>query len=706
MNNLIESRVSGDLGVLVFNNPPMNVFTAESFSALEEKFEEFRHDPAVKAIVFTGNGFVFSAGVDVKLIYELAAQQQIEEVATLLKELHQFFLAIDRSAKPTVAAVNGYCLGGGLELALSCDFILAGLNAQFGFPEVALGLIPGLGGTQRLTRRVGVRNSLRLLLGGTPIPGSMALELGLVDCIVGNEFIPNVKEIVQEIIGGCVKPRSSCSLNPTEADLTEEDIVQIAKGKPAIAVEAALSAVKEGAALSLEEALFGVELHRFLDCLATEDALEGLASFAQKRAPHFLRTIGGNGGGNGHANHIDVVEREKTVPEKTEQPITQVLPWESEDYQTLRNLVREFAQKELQPKVAWMEEHEEVPRQILSQMGELGVFGVMLPESYGGSGLGKMGACVLADELTYTHPSTAIVLGAHTSLACEALYLFGTENQKERYLQPALKGEKIGALSTTESDIGSDVGAMRTRATKIQNGWVLRGSKQFITNGEIADFIVVFAQTDPLGHNKTLAAFIVDTSSKGFAITRREKKMGLHASRTNSFSLDDVFVPEENVLGEIGRGFKMVMRIFNNSRITLAASCIGFIRRAIDESIAFSKSRMLFGEPMYMKQNTQLQIAQMETKRMLIESAVFQAAWKCDRGLDIRNEAAAVKYSASELADQAVDAAVQLHGGAGFMQDFPIERFSRDVRVFRLFEGTSEIQLLTIAKEMIKSRFI
>lgn len=377
-------------------------------------------------------------------------------------------------------------------------------------------------------------------------------------------------------------------------------------------------------------------------------------------------------------------------------------PWEREEYVAIREAMRDFATNEIRPHVKWMEEHEEVPKKLRDQMGALGFYGVPFDEKYGGLGLGKIGSCVIAEELGAAHPSTGVVFGAHVGLGLEAVNLFGNEDQKIRYLVPGITGEKFGALATTEPSIGSDVGGMKTRAVKVDGGWTLSGEKQFITNGEIADFVIIFAQTDPKGHNKTLAAFIVDTNSKGFSVAKREKKIGIHASNTNSLVLDNVFVPDVNLLGNPGDGFKMVMRIFNNSRITLTASCVGFVARAIEEAAGYAKNRILFGTPMLMLQNTQLKLAEMEAIRRVIQSAVMCAAWKVDRGEDVRVDAAVVKYLGPELASKAVDMGLQLHGGSGFIEEFPIAMLYRDIRVFRLFEGTSEVQLLTIAKDLAK----
>ncbi len=694
---VVDTRVSGELGVIFINNPSTyNALSSEVFKGLEDAFEKLQKDDAVRVIIFTAEGLSFSVGADVKIIYDLLMSGDREKVRKLLWELHEFFLQIDNSPKPTIAAINGYCLGGGLELALSCDYILAVPSATFGFPEVGLGIIPGLGGTQRLPRKIGVRDAMRLIVGTRSITADKALEIGLVDRVIKNDFIAGVKSFSSEILSGAVKIKECPVLCPSDADLSRNEIIELAKENPVVAVEIAQSAIRNGAMAGDIVSALKIELDHFLVALFTPDAKEGISAFLGKRRKEFLATCGGS----------KTVVKELALQEKKEETIALTPPWETDECKMFRDMVRDFAQKEIAPKVTQMEEREGIPKELIKRMADLGMFGVSYSEEYGGSGMGKIGACILADELAYVHPSTAVFFGAHVTLFCETIYLFGNEDQKTRYLVPGLKGELIGALATTEPGVGSDIGSMKTAAKKVSGGFVVKGAKQFITNAEIADHIIVFAQTDPLGGNKTLVALIIDTKSKGFEITKREKKIGIHASVTNSFSLDDVFVPDANMLGEPGQGFKMVMKIFNHSRVTLTAGCVGFIRRAIDEAISFAKNRTLFGSPMWMYQNTQLRLAEMEATRYMVEAMVYQGAWMIDRGLDVRNEAAAIKYWGPELAQKVVDMSLQLHGGAGFIEDSPIARLYRDVRIFRLFEGTSEIQLLTLAKEIIKRKFI
>lgn len=385
-----------------------------------------------------------------------------------------------------------------------------------------------------------------------------------------------------------------------------------------------------------------------------------------------------------------------------------VLPWEAEEYKILKAMVHKFGEQEVKPMVSWMEKEEKIPSTLWEKMIGLGFFGIPFDESFGGAGLGKMGFCVLIEELAYYHAALSLVVIAHTSLASEAIYLFGTDQQKQKYVKPfGIFGDKIGAFAVTEPGAGSDVAAMETKASNIRggvvlNGYMLNGSKQFITNADVAQFAVVWAQTIPWG-SKTLAAFIVDLPTPGLKISKREKKMGLHASHTNSFTMEEVFVPEVNVLGRIGEGFKMAMEVFNRSRLGIAASCLGFIRRAIDETIRYTSQRKMFGGTLLDMQNTQMELAKMEAARYLLESAIYRAAWQADQGQYIRKDAAIVKYMASDLAVKVVDKAVQLHGGSGYMQDYFIEQLYRDVRAYPLFEGANEVQLLTIAKNLLNA---
>lgn len=696
----VLERFGKKMGLLTIDNPPMNLFTKDMLESLSVRIHDFQRDPEVAAIIITGSGMAFAAGVDVRFIYEMAQSGDRGKVAGFLTKLHLVFGTLHNGLKPTIAAINGYCFGGGLELALACDFMVASKSptVQFACPEINRGIIPGLGASQRLPRRIGFQPALKMMLAGIPHgihSGSSALQAGLIEAIFSDQLISEAADFAGRVLEGFIKQsdrRGPCS---EFLELTENDFEKFAKGNPLYPARTIVRMTADGLRMDLHKALFEVELPALLDCLFKPDALEGLASFLEKRPPVFEFAVG----------QVPVSSKETVVKEKAPAVIAATPPWESEECQMLRQTIREFGERELSwPKVVQMEKAEAMPKELWNKMAEMGLFGTSFPEEEGGYGLGKVGACILADELTYFHPSTAVTLGAHASLACEALHLFGNKDQKEGYLGPGIRGSKIGAFVTTEPGVGSDVANIKTVACKVNGGWRLKGEKQFVSNGEIADFIVVVAQTSSPGDRDGLSMFIVDRGSSGLSVGKHENKVCIRASCTNGLALDDVFVPDANVLGEVGRGFKMTMQVFNRSRISVAASCIGIMRRAIDEAWNFAKDRMLFGEPLYMKQNTVMELGRMQANLFAVKSAVFNAAWMMDRGLDIRNEAAAVKYFAAETASEVVDRARQLHAGAGSIEDYPIAMFWRDVVIFRVFEGTSEVQALALGKELIKSK--
>lgn len=696
VEKVILEHFGKKMGLLTIDNSPMNLLTEEMLHNLVDGIQDFQQNPEVAAIIITGSGAVFAAGVDVRFIYEMAQSGDRDKVAGFLTRIHGVFNTLHHGSKPTIAAVNGYCFGGGLELALACDFIVVSNSStvQFACPEINRGIIPGLGATLRLPRRIGPQRALRMMLAGLPrgvLNKQAALQAGLADADIEGQFTLGVADFAKRVLDGSIKSQSYYAPWPLlePSSLSEEDFEKFAKGNPVYPARTIGRVVRDGLPKYLYDALLEVELPALLDCLFQPDALEGLSSFLEKRPAVFKFVVG----------QPSVVEQQAPAI------VVATPPWESEECRMLRQTIKEFGERELTwPKVVQMEEAEAIPQELWNKMAELGLFGTSFSEEEGGYGLGKVGACVLADELTYFHPSTAVMLGAHASLACEALHLFGNKDQQEHYLGPGIRGSKIGAFVTTEPGIGSDVANIKTRAHKVDGGWQLKGEKQYVSNGEIANFIVAVAQTSSPGNRDGLTMFIVDRGSKGLAVGKHENKGCIRASCTNSLALDDVFVPDSHVLGEIGRGFKMTMQVFNRSRISVAASCIGIMRRAIDEACNFAKDRMIFGEPLYMKQITVIELGKMQAKLFAVKSAVFNAAWMLDRGLDIRNEAAAVKYFAAETAFEVVDRARQLHGGAGSIKDYPIEMFSRDEIIFRVFEGTSEVQALSLGKELIKSK--
>ncbi|MEX1063989.1 MAG: acyl-CoA dehydrogenase family protein [Candidatus Paceibacterota bacterium] len=689
MSKLVEIRREDNFATVIINNPPYNTLNDEVFGQLTFAINELAEDFGVESIIITGKGH-FSAGADVNRIWDIAQSGDEKLGRELLARANAVIYSILKCKKPVLAAINGYCLGGGNEIAMACDYRIATIEAQLGQPEISLGIMPGMGGTQVLPFLVEPMIALKMLIGGNPITAAKARDIGLVDEEVADSgsMVRFVKDLARN---PQALPRKTHPFvlavsydfqQKLDENLELKAFVEARSKEFPDAVGAIVKLVQQGLETHGWEVRLVNEQNAFMRVVTSESAKRGLA-----KSP---------------------LIKKKIEPEKPKEISTTVAvpPWESDDIQLLRQTVREFAKNEIQPRVAWMEENKEVPKDMIGKMAELGLFGTSFPEKYGGMDFGHVGLSVVADELGYVHLSTLLTFGAHVSLACEFINLFGSEDQKQRYLVPGIQGKLIGALATTEPGVGSDVGAMKTKAKKVDGGWIINGAKQFITNAKIADFIIIIAQTDSMGGNKALAAFVINTADKGFSIVKTEKKMGLHASCTSNFAMDDMFVPDNNLVGDVGQGFKMVMRTFNNSRIMLSASTIGVVRRAMDESIAFAKDRPLFGEPMWMKQNTQFKLAEMETIKYMIECMVYDAAWKIDRGLDVRNEAAMVKYMATEHAFKAVDTAVQLHGGSGFMSEYPVEMFFRDIRVWRLFEGTSEVQLLTIAKELIKTRFM
>ena len=689
----VELKISENMGVLILNNPPYHALTIELLEELCLKFKEASENSATKALVITAApGMFFSAGADVRMIQEVINKNNPEELRALLTRLHEILLEIDDSSKPILAAIDGVCFGGGLELALACNYIIASPKSMFAFPEVTLGIIPGLGGTQRFRKVVGLDTAFTYIVSGKRFDAQEAFNIRLLDSIIEGDFIAGVKLFANKVVTGSVK--NKLYLIPRDKDARmfrlRKELSIIARGMPKTTVELAASALFLGAEkTNISEAL-KVEMGFVEECFQTPEAKEGIAAFLEKRKPNFKYVIG-----------------ENTTPEKvtTTAKILEILPWQRDEFMELRSTIRKFGEKEIAPLIPKMETDGIIDKNLMKKMASLGLFGVSFAEKYGGAGLGEIGAGVVMEEITFWHPSTAVMIGAHVGLALEAINLFGSDTQKERYMVVGIAGEKIGAYATTEPEVGSDIAAIKTRAKKVAGGWTISGSKQFISNGELADFIIVFAQTDPNGGQKTLAAFIVDTKSPGFAITKREKKIGLHASCTNSFSLDEVFVPDENLLGKVGQGFKIAMNTFNHSRALLGAGCIGAIRAALAYAIEFVRTRKAFGKNLFEIPKIQENLAKIEVMRATLEPLVYQTLWHADEGKSIIKEASIVKYLASEYAWEAADLALQIHGGSGYIEDYPIARLWRDIRVDRIFEGTSEIQLLMVFKELFKEKF-
>jgi len=375
----------------------------------------------------------------------------------------------------------------------------------------------------------------------------------------------------------------------------------------------------------------------------------------------------------------------------------------NEEQQMLRDTTRDFVNAEVRPLAAQIDKEKKIPQSLLDQIQDLGFLGVPFAEEYGGGGFGEMGLCIFMEEITRGCFSTAVVCGGHTSIGAQAIYLAGTEEQKQRYMPDLNEGKKWAAYALTEANAGSDAGAMEMTATPDGDDWILEGSKIWITNGDFADVIVVFAATDrSKGTRGGITAFIVDTDSKGFNVGKPEEKMGQCGSTTAEIHLDNVRVPGNNLLGAVGDGFKVAMETLDRGRLTLGANCLGAAKEALDISIRYSQERLAFGKPIAEQQAIQWMLADSAAEIFAMDSMLYRTAWMCDEGMPISRESAMVKLVCSEYLDRIVDRAVQIHGGYGYSKEYAVERMYRDSRVNRIFEGTNEIQRLVIGRSLIK----
>jgi alkylation response protein AidB-like acyl-CoA dehydrogenase len=366
-------------------------------------------------------------------------------------------------------------------------------------------------------------------------------------------------------------------------------------------------------------------------------------------------------------------------------------------------MIREFAEKEVAPIAAQIDREHRVPMDVMRKLGEIGLLGVCFPQEYGGMGAGEAGYCILMEELGRVCTSTATNVGAHIGIGAMAIYLDGNEEQKRKYLMPLARGEQFAAFGLTEPSAGSDAAAIRTRAVRDGDEWVINGGKIFITNGGYADVITVMAVTDPaLGARGGVTAFIVETDWEGFEVAREEDKMGIRGTSTAELVFDDLRVPHENVLGKVGEGFVTFMKSLDMGRLTLGAACLGGAQAALDWSIHWAKTRQQFGTELAQKQSVQWMIADIGTELEALRSLVYRVAWMVDTGQSFTQLAAMCKLYGSEVASRAIDMALQIHGGLGYSRDYPIERAFRDARIAEIFEGTNEIQRIVIASRLFR----
>ena len=374
----------------------------------------------------------------------------------------------------------------------------------------------------------------------------------------------------------------------------------------------------------------------------------------------------------------------------------------TEEQVMLRDMVKKFTEKEIKPLAAEIDEKSKIPRELIDKMAELGFLGIAFPEKYGGSGFGEMGYCIMQDEISRGCSSTATFIGAHHSIGSTGIYLFGTEEQKQKYLVPLASGEKIGAFALTEPEAGSDAVRIRSIAKDAGDHYILNGRKIWITNGSLADIITVLARVEIEGKSYGVGAFIIETEWDGFKVGKIENKMGIKGSETAELIFEDIKVPKENVLGRTGRGILHSMDILDVGRLGLGAATLGVAKECIDLSVKFAKERVQFGQRIANFEAIQWMLAEMATDVYAMENMVYRTAWLCDQGKKFSRESAMVKLFCSEALDRIVDKALQIHGGMGYMHEYPIERMYRDSRINRIFEGTNEIQKLVIARDVLK----
>ena len=372
----------------------------------------------------------------------------------------------------------------------------------------------------------------------------------------------------------------------------------------------------------------------------------------------------------------------------------------TDEQELLRRTVRDFAETEIRPHVREWDEAQHFPIELVPALGELGLMGIQFPEEYGGAGMSATDYCLCIEELARVDPAVSLSVAAHNGLCSAHIAMSGTEDQKQRWLVPLARGEKIGAWGLTESTSGSDAAGMRTSATRTSTGWVLNGAKTFITHGSVGHVMVVMAVTDKAAGPKGVSAFIVEHGTPGMRAGRKEDKLGMRASDTTEVLFEQCEIPESHLLGEVGRGFIDTMQVLDAGRIGIAALSVGLAQGAYEAALHYAQERRAFGASISTFQAIQWKLAD---NAMRIEAArllTYRAAYLKDRGERMTLESAMAKLYSSEIAVKAADDCVQIHGGYGFVKDYPAEKFFRDVKLTTIGEGTSEIQRLVIARQL------
>ena len=374
----------------------------------------------------------------------------------------------------------------------------------------------------------------------------------------------------------------------------------------------------------------------------------------------------------------------------------------NEQQRMIRDMARDFATREIAPVAAELDAHEKFPADIVRKMGELGFMGMNVPEEFGGAGLDAVCYVAAMEEISKACASCGVIMSVNNSLVCWPLEYYGTRAQKQKWLTPLASGQKLGAYCLSEPGAGTDAAAQATTAKRDGDDWVINGMKNFITNGANADVLIVFAQTDAAQKHKGIRAFIVETSSPGFSVIRKEDKMGIRASDTAQLAFDNVRVPADQVLGDEGTGFKIAMSTLDGGRIGIASQALGISAAAYEAARAYSREREQFGVPIASFQAIQWKIADMATRLDAARLLTYRAAWTKDQGARYSPEAAMAKLYASETSHFITNEAVQIFGGNGYSKEYPVERHFRDAKITEIYEGTSEAQRMVISSAELK----
>lgn len=368
-----------------------------------------------------------------------------------------------------------------------------------------------------------------------------------------------------------------------------------------------------------------------------------------------------------------------------------------EVHEELIAMYRDFAENEVKPLAAVIDNEERFPEENIATMAEMGLFGIPFPEEYGGTGMDNLSYVQCVEEMSKVCASTGVIVSAHTSLCATPIYMFGTEEQKQKYLVPLASGQKLGAFGLTEPSAGTDAAQQKTTAVDKGDHWLLNGSKIFITNGGPAEIYVIFAMTDKEAGNRGISAFIVEKDFPGFSVGKHEEKMGIRGSATSELVFEDCIVPKENLLGELNKGFKVAMMTLDGGRIGIAAQALGIAEGAIAETVKYVQQRSQFGRTLSKFQNTQFELAAMQANTEAAKLLVYQAACAKDAHEPYSHLAAMAKLVASENASDVTRRCLQLFGGYGYTREYPIERMMRDAKITEIYEGTSEVQKMVIS---------